>query len=205
MPRSEKLTEKNALERVEEVNNMTYEKARKAKAEKYRSQLKNMTIICGAINKAGKICTKEVVEGSNRCGDHGGLSTGALTEEGKARSLANLDPRAHFIHGLYSHFTMTAEEATLYDTMMSYYIAELDLDPANIMLMDRALRNFIINQRKERAEAHELIDEAENYVDYDTKFMKYMQTLGLDRKFNVSKDHKDNSSSGIAMLFMEDE
>lgn len=205
MSRIEKVTNKNALEFAEEVNAMKYDKSRKTKAESKRTHLKNVTIICGAIDQAGKICTKEPVEGGNRCGGHGGLSTGAVTADGRARSLANLDPRAHFIHGLYAHFVMTVEEATLYDTIMTYYIETLELDPANIMLLDRAMRNFILNQRKERAEAHEIVDETDSFNDYDSKFMKYMQTLGLDRKFNVSKEHKDNSSGGIAMLFMDEE
>lgn len=205
MSRIEKVTNKNAMEFAEEVNAMKYDKSRKTKAEAKRSQLKNVTIICGAIDQAGKICTKEPVSGGNRCSGHGGLSTGAVTAEGRARSLANLDPRAHFIHGLYAHFVMTTEEATLYDTIMSHYIEVLELDPANIMLLDRAMRNFILNQRKERAEAHEIVDETDSFNDYDSKFMKYIQTLGLDRKFNVSKEHKDNSTGGIAMLFMDEE
>ena len=204
MVRVKKVTDKNALEVAEEVNNMSYDKSRKSKAESYRSDLKKVTIICGAIDKAGKICTQSPIEGANRCKVHGGLSTGATTPEGRARSLANLDPRAHFIHGLYAHFTMTMEEATLYDTMMNHYIETLELDPANIMLMDRALRNFILNQRKERAELEEEINGVQFDIDYDSRFMKYMQTLGLDRKFNVSKEHKDNSSQGIAMLFMDE-
>lgn len=205
MVRVKKVTNENAIEVAEEVNLMSYDKSRKAKAENYRADLKKITIICGAIDKVGKICTKPPVEGGSRCSAHGGLSTGAVTADGKARSLANLDPRAHFIHGLYAHFVMTVEEATLYDTIMTHYIEVLDLDPANIMLLDRAMRNFILNQRKERAEAHEIVDETDSFNDYDSKFMKYMQTLGLDRKFNVSKDHKDNSSGGIAMLFMDED
>lgn len=197
-------TEKLAQEALK-VNDMKYEKSRKARAEALRKELSKTSLICGAVSKDGKICTKEPVEDATRCAQHGGLSTGAVTEEGKARALANLNPRAHFIHGLYSKFTMTVEEKTLYDTMMNHYIETADLDPANIMLMDRALRNFILNQRKERAEEYDIVDETDSYNDYDTKFMRYMQALGLDRKFNVSKEHKDNSSGGIAMLFTDDE
>ena len=197
------------LQEVEHINDMKYPKSRRERAEKIRKKLGKVEIICGAIDKrTGKICSKKPAEGSTngRCAQHGGLSTGAVTEEGRQRSLANLNPRANLIHGMYSRFTMTQEENDFYVGFMNWYIEELDLDPANILMLDRALRNFILNQRKEIAEAGEIVDESDSYNDYDSKFMRYMQALGLDRKFNISKDHKDNSSGGgIAMLFMEDE
>lgn len=194
---------------VEEINSMKYPKSRKTRAEAIRLELKKIDVICGAIEKAtGKICSKAPDEGSTngRCAQHGGLTTGPTTEEGKAKALMNLNPRAGLIHGLYSRFTMTQQEMDFYEGLMNYYIEALDLDPINIMALDRALRNFILNQRKEIASAGEVIDESDSYNDYDTKFMRYMQTLGLDRKFNVSREHKDNQQSGgIAMLFMDDE
>lgn len=194
---------------VEAINNMKYTKSRKDRAELMRKQLSDVQTICGAIQKStGKICSKPPAEGSTngRCEQHGGKSTGAVTEEGRARSLANLNPRANLIHGMYSRFTMTVQEQEFYVGLMNWYIEELDLDPANMLLLDRALRNFILNQRKEIAEEGEMLDESQSYNDYDTKFMRYMQALGLDRKFNVSKDHKDNKGSGdITMLFMDNE
>lgn len=197
------------LKEVEYINEMKYTKSRKDRAEKLRKELKKVDIICGAIDrKTGKICSKKPAEGSTngRCPAHGGLSTGPTSEEGKKRALANLDPRANLVHGLYSRFVMTQEESDFYVTMMNYYIDELDLDPINILALDRALRNFILNQRKEIAEAGEIVDESESYNDYDTKFMRWLQALGLDRKFNISKDHKDNNTSGdIALLFMSDD
>ena len=193
------------MSEAEKINNMTYPKSRRTKALELRKKLGEVELICGAISKEGKICTKPPVEGAKRCSGHGGLNTGPKTEEGKARALANLNPRAHFIHGLYAHFIMSAEEKALYDTMMNHYIEVADLDPANVMMLDRALRNFILNQRKERAEAEEIVDETDSYNDYDSKFMRYMQALGLDRKFNQSNNHKDNGQQGIAMLFMDSE
>ena len=201
------MNEKKLVEEVEFVNEMKYEKSRKDRAEKLRKELSKTTLICGAIDRSkGKICSKPPVEGAKRCSQHGGLSTGATSEEGKQRSLANLDPRAHLIHGMYSRFVMTAEEQGFYEGFMNYYIEALDLDPINILGLDRALRNFILNQRKEVAEAGEMLDESQSYNDYDTKFMRYMQTLGLDRKFNMSTNNKDNAkeSLDIAMLFMND-
>jgi hypothetical protein len=200
--KAEKLAEEAAL-----INDMKYEASRKKRAEALRRELGKVDIICGAIERnTGKICSKSPVEGAKRCLQHGGASTGAVTEEGKARSLANLNPRANFVSGLYGRFVMTSEEALFYETMMNHYIEVADLDPANILLLDRAMRNFILNQRKEIALEGEQIDESNSYNDYDTKFMRYMQALGLDRKFNVSKEHKDNTESGgIAMLFMNND
>lgn len=199
--KAEKLAEEAAL-----INDMKYDKSRKARAEALRKELAKVEIICGAIERAtGKICSKTPVEGAKRCMQHGGASTGAVTEEGKRNSLANLNPRANFVSGLYGRFVMTSEEASFYEVMMNHYIEELDLDPANILLLDRAMRNFILNQRQEVAEEGEEVYTAEYAQDYDTKFMRYMQALGMDRKFNVSKDHKDNTNAnGIAMLFMND-
>lgn len=215
MARTDKATEarmrkhaEKLLSEVEYINEMKYTKSRKERAEKLRKELKKVDVICGAIDRStGKICSKAPAEGSTngRCSQHGGLSTGAVTPEGRERALANLNPRANLIHGLYSKFVMTQEEMTFYESMMNYYIEELDLDPINILALDRALRNFILNQRKEIAEAGEIIDETDSYNDYDTKFMRWLQALGLDRKFNVSKDHKDNAGGDLALLFMDND
>lgn len=188
------------LKEVEYINNMKYEKARRKRIEAIRDQLKKIDIICGAIDrKTGKICTekpyyREDGTTNGRCEKHGGLSTGAITEEGKRKALEKLNPRARLIHGLYSRFVMTEEEFEFYSWFMNYYTEKLDLDPANMLLLDRALRNFILNQRKEVAEAYEIIDESNSYNDYDSKFLRYMQALALDRRFKESKDNKDNPS-----------
>ncbi|MGG5739690.1 HGGxSTG domain-containing protein [Bacillus cereus group sp. IBL03679] len=193
----------DALAVANEINDMSYDTARKKKAEFLRKQLQDVKVICGAINKStGKICTKPPVEGSARCAGHGGLCTGPVTVEGKERALANLSPQANMIYGLYARFVMTDEERVFYGSMMESYEANYELDLANLMLLDRALRNFILNQRKEIAEAGEQVDESNSYNDYDTKFLRYMQALGFDRKFNVSKEHKDNDKGiNLNMLF----
>ncbi|WP_144518590.1 HGGxSTG domain-containing protein [Bacillus thuringiensis] len=192
----------DALTVANEINDMSYDTARKKKAEFLRKQLKDVKIICGAINANGKICTKEPVESAARCANHGGLSTGPITEEGKERALANLSPQANMIYGLYARFVMTDEERVFYGSMVQQYEENYELDLANLMLLDRALRNFILNQRKEIAEAGEQVDESNSYNDYDTKFLRYMQALGFDRKFNVSKEHKDNDKGvNLNMLF----
>jgi hypothetical protein len=201
------MKDEKLIAEVEKVNSMKYPKSRADRAETMRKVLSKTEIICGAIDRSkGKICSKPPVEGAKRCAQHGGLSTGATSEEGRERSLANLHPRASLVHGMYSQFVMTTEEKEFYVWFMNYYIDTLELDPMNILALDRALRNFILNQRKEIAEAGEIVDESNSYNDYDTKFMRYMQSLGLDRKFNMSTSNKDNAkeSMDIAMLFMND-
>ncbi|MGY0013259.1 HGGxSTG domain-containing protein [Bacillus anthracis] len=194
----------DAKKTVEEINGMAYDTARKNKVTAHiKNELKKVTIICGAVRKdTGKICSNEPVEGSNRCAMHGGYSTGAKTPEGKQRAIANLNPKAALVHGLNSKFTMTVEEQALYAGLMNHYIDELDLDPMNIIILHRAIMNLILNERKEIAEAGEIIDESNSYNDYDSKFLKFAQALGMDRKFQVSTSHKDNQQQqSLNILF----
>lgn len=191
--------EMQLIQEIMLINDMKYTKSRKKRAEALRKRLKKITIICGCIDKnTGKICARkphirEDGTTNGRCRSHGGNTMGPATPEGKARSLAQLNPRARLVNGLYSHFSMTQEELDFYVGMMNHYIEAYDLDPINILLLDRGTRNFILNQRKERAEAEEILEENKAYNDYDSKFLKYMQALGLDRKFTLSREHKDNA------------
>ena len=196
--------QKDAKKTVEEINGMQYDTARKNKVTAHiKNELKKVTIICGAVRKdTGKICSNPPVEGAARCAAHGGYSTGPVSEEGKKRAMSNLNPRAALVHGLNSKFVMTSEEQALYAGLMNHYIDELDLDPMNIIILHRALMNLIMNERKEIAEAGEILSESESYNDYDSKFLKFAQALGMDRKFQVSTSHKDNNKGiNLNMLF----
>ena len=46
--------------------------------------------MCGAKTRQGRPCKNTRIYKNGRCKNHGGLSTGPRTEEGKARALANL-------------------------------------------------------------------------------------------------------------------
>lgn len=46
--------------------------------------------ICGAQTRKGTPCKRRTVRGKNRCPNHGGLSTGPRTAQGKAKSAQNL-------------------------------------------------------------------------------------------------------------------
>ncbi|EOQ01011.1 HGGxSTG domain-containing protein [Bacillus cereus] len=184
----------DAKKTVEEINGMAYDTARKNKVTAHiKNELKKVTIICGAVRAdTGKICSNEPVEGAARCAMHGGYSTGPTSEEGKKRALANLNPRANLVHGLNSKFVMTQEENALYTGLMNHYIEELDLDPMNIIILHRAIMNLIMNERREIAKEGEILDESQSMNDYDSKFLRFAQALGMDRKFQVSTSHKDN-------------
>ncbi|QKN88189.1 terminase small subunit [Bacillus phage Novomoskovsk] len=191
---------------IQELNDMQYDKARIKKYELIKDLLKDVDIICGARIKNGRICSKPPVEGRTRCAAHGGNSPHPMSEEAKQRQLAHLNPRAHFVYGLYGGFTMTEHEDAFYIQMMNHYIPELDLDPINVLTLDRALRNFILNQRKEHADAGEAINGIQFDIDYDSKFLKFVQSLGMDRKFNISKEHKDNGATlSITDLFASED
>lgn len=187
---------KDAHETVAEINDMQYDTARKNKVTAHiKNELKKVTIICGAVRSdTGKICSNTPVEGASRCAAHGGYSTGPTSEEGKKNSLANLNPMANLVHGLNSKFVMTVEEEALYSAMMNIGIEKYKLDEFNIIILHRGLMNLILNERREIALAGEIVDEAAAMNDYDSKFLRYMQALGLDRKFNESKENKNNKS-----------
>lgn len=51
---------------------------------------KKMLPTCGAKTRQGTPCRNTRLYKNGRCKNHGGLSTGPRTEEGKARALANL-------------------------------------------------------------------------------------------------------------------
>lgn len=173
-----------------------------------RNQLKKVTVICGAIQKNGKICTraphtKDDGSSNGRCAFHGGKSTGQTTKEGKARSLANLSPQANMIHGAYSERfqeNLTQEEIELYTYLMNYFENDLEIkDPINLILCQRFVMNLL---KQMRIESDDLTKESRSYNDFDAKIVRFIETLGLNKRFMDSKDHKDNKeSTNLNMLF----
>ncbi|MED3037258.1 hypothetical protein CBR56_07710 [Bacillus thuringiensis] len=175
---------------------------------KVKKQLKSITVICGAITGKGKICVRtpfEKEDGSTngRCQLHGGNSTGQKTKEGKARSLANLSPQANLIHGVYTkdfNEKLTQEEIELYTYFMNYFTEDLGVnDPINLVLCQR----FVINLLKQmRLETANFTAESKSYNDFDAKIIRFVESLGLNKKFQDSKDHKDNDKGvNLNMLF----
>ncbi|RXF11113.1 hypothetical protein EG878_14755 [Enterococcus faecalis] len=177
---------------------------------KLKKDAKKADKICGAwIADKNRICSesphiKEDGTSNGRCLAHGGNTTGPKTEEGKKRAIANLHPMANMIYGLYKDkFIFTMEEEEFYTEMMNVYITTYNLDMANIMLLDRALRNFIMNSRREVANADQEVQETESYSDFDAKHLRYMQALAFDRKFNQSISNADNAQKiDLAAMFL---
>ena len=50
--------------------------------------------ICGAKTRTGRPCKRRTVRGNRRCPNHGGLSTGPKTAEGKATTELNQSQRS---------------------------------------------------------------------------------------------------------------
>ena len=53
--------------------------------------------MCGAKTRQGTPCKNTRLYKNGRCKNHGGLSTGPRTEEGKAKALANLKKTTKFL------------------------------------------------------------------------------------------------------------
>lgn len=69
----------------------SYARARITSAEPERCQPSKVRVICGARRRRdGQPCQALSVPGKRRCKWHGGASTGPRTDEGRARSFANL-------------------------------------------------------------------------------------------------------------------
>jgi len=55
------------------------------------NNMKNIKKMCGAKTRQGTPCKNTRLYKNGRCKNHGGLSTGPRTAQGKARALANLN------------------------------------------------------------------------------------------------------------------
>ena len=64
---------------------------------------------CGAKTRSGGRCKKHPIAGKRRCRNHGGLSTGPRTKEGRARIAA-----ANTKHGRYVRWRESREREKFY-------------------------------------------------------------------------------------------
>jgi hypothetical protein len=132
------------------------------------------------------------------CRFHGGL-TRKKTEEEKEYLKGN---KHALKHGLYSNHLLTPEEYDWYMETMEAWTEKYQLDEANQLLLDRALRTYIKQARKD---ALDMMDEGAALdkgvmIDHDTKFQKYIQMLGLDRKFNASLKKEEQIAHDLASI-----
>ncbi|PGB54592.1 HGGxSTG domain-containing protein [Bacillus anthracis] len=155
--------------------------------------------ICGAVQGNGKICMRKPYareDGTTlgRCHIHGGKSIGQKTEEGRQRAMANLNPKASLIHGVYSKDfkdNLTQEETDLYNSLMEYYTDNYEIDPFNMVLVDRYAMNMI---KTGRLDSKDFTRDSQQYNDFEIKMIRYVETLGLNNKFKQSKDNRNNPS-----------
>lgn len=188
----------------EEGDKEAHEKARR----KLRNKMRKETQICGALKGDMTLCNRRPVEGKARCHWHGGKSTGATTPEGREKSMSNLNPKAYMIHGLYSKdfkSQLTQEETEMYNYFIDWFFETYpdDTDPINLSLFDRFLMNKIKQARKDSVD---FLSDSQNYNDFEVKLIRFAETLGLNRKFNKSRENSENKQkTDITMLFQDDE
>lgn len=198
---------------LQELLEQTENETDKEQLNKLKSKLKKEATICGAMQGNGKICVRAPYireDGStvNRCRVHGGKQTGQKTEEGRKRSLANLNPKARLVTGIYSKDfkdMLTQEEVDFYNKTMDWFFEEYEefTDPVNLSMLDRYILNFIKQARKD---SKNFLNESPSYNDFEVKMIRFAESLGLNRKFKESKENKDNVSQvGIAGLFMDND
>ncbi|WP_338786268.1 hypothetical protein [Metabacillus sp. FJAT-53654] len=119
--------------------------------------------------------------------------------------MANLDPKAALVHGVYSadfKEKLTHEEVNFYNATIEWFLEEAEkLDPVNLAMLDRYIFNFIKQARKDSAD---FMSESPSYNDFEVKMIRFSESLGLNRKFKLSKENRDNKEViGIAGLFTD--
>lgn len=171
-------------------------------------QAKDNQLICGSlIKKGGIICMnkphiREDGKTNGRCLRHGGNSSGPTHVNNTV--LKRLPDEAKKVFEVtHDRFEFTKEEANLYIYTMNYYIEEYQLDMVNIIILDRAMRNYFLNARLEIARAGKAIAESKSIQDFDTKSLRFFQALGLDRKFVQSQKAAEAAKKiDLATIFM---
>ncbi|MGH0485308.1 HGGxSTG domain-containing protein [Bacillus mycoides] len=164
-----------------------------------KTKLKGEASICGAIKGNNTVCTHSPTNEKNlRCKVHGGKSTGAKTEEGKQRSMKNLDAGRKPIHGIYSAKFMdewTQEEKDFYNNTMRYYKDNYELEPLDEIQLDRLLINSIKAMRVDSVGMNYAINLKVSLADFEGKAIRLSETLGLNRKYRKSRENSDNPNT----------
>ncbi|UFH99688.1 hypothetical protein [Bacillus toyonensis] len=129
---------------------------------------------------------------------------GPRTPEGKAKALKNLTP-GNYIHGLYLKdfkADLTEEEINWYDNLMEHYQENYSLDPLDIETLDLALVELIKSRRKNGNSMEYALNEKVSSVDFQNRYLKLIDSLGLARKYRLSKGNAENKSEiDLSMFF----
>jgi len=170
--------------------------------------LKESQIVCGALAKSGKPCVrdpfkKEDGSTNGRCELHGGKSTGAKSEEGRKRSLANLKKKSP-VHGLYTERLwneLTNEEkdflAWFEDSIREYYHVETAVEETSLQMMAmEAVKHFrMINTQP--------FKETKTGMQMVQKFLRFIEVQGW-RKKDISTEHKKGVDVNTMMNLLND-
>lgn len=136
--------------------------------------------------------------GNGRCKQH--FMSGQLQyQDTMLQKIEEAQVKAIYLS--YQDKFMTQQEKMLYISIMNWFTQEEpEYTPIDLMVLDRGLRSYINAVRKE-------IDSPEfgvptvrkDDIDFDTKFLRAITTLGLDRKFRQSKK-KDTSGDNVTIF-----
>lgn len=131
------------------------------------------------------------------CRFHGG-KTPRKTEEQKEYLKGNIH---RLTHGIYSNQLLTPEEYDFFHNVMEAWTEEYNLDTPNQLLLANALRAYIKTCRKDAVDLAEgNFNDRGVILDPESKFMKYMDMLGLTRKFNIQLKKEEQKVQDLASL-----
>lgn len=129
---------------------------------------------------------------NGRCKQH--YMSGELQYQDRAIEKIH-DAEVKAIYLSYQDKFMTEQEKALYIAVMNWFTKEEeDYTPIDLMVLDRGLRSYINAVRKEmQADDFGVPTVRKDDIDFDTKFLRAITTLGLDRKFRISKKPKEDT------------
>ncbi len=108
---------------------------------------------CGAKLPNGRTCTKEPVGPSGRCAQHGGLSTGPKTQEGKLKAM-RLKTGSEYSFLLKCSICPPAFQCDFYDKEREFCPLEAEIlgEDINVQAIreQRIKRNLVVIERCER-------------------------------------------------------
>ncbi len=163
---------------------------------------------CGAKNRQGKPCRKHPMKGKQRCGLHGGKSTGAITPKGIATAaaaplkhgayskmfrnlLSQTEKKAHkeIIEGLESDEFKAADKIMRESIAMLLITASKMDDPARILGEVRnQLKDLKVSRVGREGEEHKIDIKQEVKIDVSDRIKQYADTLDKLAKKRARKD-----------------
>lgn len=178
------------------------------KTHEYYLDFKEDLSFCGALAKGNKICTKlphirEDGSTNGKCRSHGGLSTGAKTEEGKKRALANLKKRSP-VHGLYTDRLwneLTNEEkdfmAWFEDSVKEQFMIDNAIEETSLQMMAfEAVKHFrMINTQP--------FKETKTGIQMVQKFLRFIEVQGW-RKRDLDDDQKQGVKADVFLKLLDE-